>query len=134
MNKVNYDIFCENFETFIMNEFENGENMFKIIKDPTINIIKDFGINNKPDEVTEEEKKSTIDMEIKKEEVKDFVKDLNMIKLNLKNLYSLRYTNCTKGVQTMLKADDGYEKKLTNSIMHGYLRKPRRSCRIRHEG
>ena len=31
-NKVNHNIFCEKLKTFIMSEFENGENIFEVIK------------------------------------------------------------------------------------------------------
>ena len=49
-----------------------------------VDIISSFETNNKPVELSEAEKKSTIDVEIKKEEIKDYVKDLKLIKSNLK--------------------------------------------------
>ena len=50
-------------------------------------------------------------MEIKKEEIKEYVKDLKLIKSNLKKIYNLVYENCTDSVRTMLKTDDEYEAK-----------------------
>ena len=63
---------------------------------------------NKPVELTEDEKKSTIDVEIKKEEIKEYVKDLKTIKSNLKKIYTLTFGNCTEGVKTMLRADSDF--------------------------
>ena len=42
------------------------------------------------------------------------MKNLNIVKSNLKKIYSLIYGNCTEGVQTMLKADSDYEVKSQN--------------------
>ena len=94
-----------------MNEFKGGENVVEVTKNHTIDIISSFESNNKPVELTDEEKKSTIDVEIKKEEIKEYVKDLKLIKSNLNKIYNLVYGNCTDSVQTMLKTDDDYESK-----------------------
>ena len=65
--------------------------------------------HQKPKELTDEEKSSHIETEIKKEEIKEFVKNLSIVKSNLKKIYSLVYGNCTEGVQIMLKVDSDYE-------------------------
>ena len=62
-----------------MTEFKNGENVIQILKHHNTKIIDDFQNNNKPEELTEEGGKSTIDVEINKEEVKVYVKDLKLI-------------------------------------------------------
>ena len=59
-----------------MNEFKGGKNVVEVARNQAINIISSFQKNNKPVELTDEEKKSTIDVEIKKEENKEYVKDL----------------------------------------------------------
>ena len=53
-------------------------------KNYDVDIISSFETNNKPVELSEAKKKSTTDVEIKKEEIKDYVKDLKLIKSNLK--------------------------------------------------
>ena len=110
-NKVNYDIFCEKLGVYIMNEFKGGENVVEVTKNYAIDIISSFETNNKTVELSEAEKKSTIDVEIKKEEIKDYVKNLKLIKSNLKKIYNLVYGNCTDSVRTMVKTDDDYESK-----------------------
>ena len=111
--KVNYDIFCEKLGIYIMNEFKGGENVVEATKNQAIDIISSFEKENKPVELTEDEKKSIIDVEIKKEEIKEYVKDLKLVKSNLKKIYNLVYGNCTDSVRTMLKTDDDYESKST---------------------
>ena len=59
-----------------MNEFKGGKNVVEVARNQAINIISSFQKNNKPVELTDEEKKFTIDVEIKKEENKEYVKDL----------------------------------------------------------
>ena len=54
--KVNYDIFCEKFGVYIMNDFKGGENVVEVTKNQTIDIISSFEKENKPVELTDEEK------------------------------------------------------------------------------
>ena len=94
-----------------MKEFNNGENVIEVLQHPDTKVVTDFQNNNKPKELTEEEKESTIDTEIKKEEIKEYVNYLKLIKSNLKKLYALIYGNCTDSVKTMLMADAEYVEK-----------------------
>ena len=110
-HKVNYDIFFEKLGIYIMNDFKGGENVVEITKNQDTDIISSFQTMNKPVELTEDERLSTIDVEIKKEEIKEYVKDLKLIKTNLKKIYNLMYGNCTDSVRTMLKTDEDYESK-----------------------
>ena len=64
-----------------------------------------------------------VNVEIHKEEVKEYVKELKILKSNPKKLYSSIYGNCLEGVQTMLKVDKEYEEDWNISIMCGYSRK-----------
>ena len=92
--KVNYDQFCEKLYTYIMNTFKNGDSVVEVTKNPSANITEDFKTENKPNELTDEGKASHIETEIKEEEIKEFVKNLNIVKSNLKKIYSLFYGNC----------------------------------------
>ena len=111
VKKVNYDSFCEKLGVYIMREFKNGENVVEITKNPSEDVVKNFETIYKPTELSDEEKKSSVNTEIKKEEIKDYVKDLKTMKSNLKKIYNLVYGNCTDSVQTMLKAEDDFEAK-----------------------
>ena len=59
-------------------------------------------------------------MEIYKEEKKDYVKDLKLLKANLKKVYGIVYGNCTESVQTMIKTDSEYNEK-SKKFDHGCL-------------
>ena len=74
-------------------------------------IIEDFIATYKPKDLSDEERKSDIEDKIKREEIKEFVKNLSLAKSNLKKIYTLVYGNCTDGVHTMLKSDARYEEK-----------------------
>ena len=94
-----------------MKEFKNGENVIQVTKDPSENVVMNFEAYCKPKELTDEEKKSSVETEIKKEKIKEYVKDLKTMKSNLKKMYNLVYGNCTDSVQTMLKAENDFEVK-----------------------
>ena len=94
-----------------MTEFKNGDAIFQVTKEHDADVVHIFKDKNKPKGLTDEEKKDSVDVEIHKEEIKEYVKELKIIKSNLKKLYSLIYGNCTESVQTMLKADEDYEEK-----------------------
>ena len=66
IKKVNYDKFCEKIHTYIMNELKNGDTIVEITKNHSLDVIGDFENNNKPVELTDAEKKSTVDVEIHK--------------------------------------------------------------------
>ena len=82
--QVNYDAFCEKLGVCIVNEFKCGENVFKVTRNQVTDIVSSFERDNKPVMLTDEEKESNIDVEIKREEIKEHVKDLKLVKLNLK--------------------------------------------------
>ena len=109
--KVNFDKFCEKLETYIMKEFKGGEYVVDVLKEPGKDIIEAYKKTSKPADLTTEEKKSDVEVEIKKEEIKEYVKQVHTIKSNLKKIYSLIFGNCTEGVQTMIKTDSDYETK-----------------------
>ena len=54
--KITFDVFCEKISIYIMPEFNNGENDIEVLQHPDTKIVKDFQNNNKPKELTEEEK------------------------------------------------------------------------------
>ena len=110
--KVNYDIFCEKLYIYVMNELKDGNVIVQVVKNPETNIIDGFEKNNKPKELSVAASTSTVDKEIHKEEIEEYVKDLKQIKANLKKLYGLICGNCTKDVYTVLKADTDFEGKL----------------------
>ena len=69
--KITYDDFLEKLGIYIMTEFTGGKNVVEITKNQNSDIIGEFEAAYKPIESTEEEKKSSIETEIKKEEIKD---------------------------------------------------------------
>ena len=82
--KINYDSFCEKFGTYIMTEFKNGEAVIEVTKNHDFDVISHFQMNNKPGELSTEEKKKAVDVEIHKEEIKAYVKELKILKPNQK--------------------------------------------------
>ena len=97
-NNVTYDKFCEKLKAYIMNKFKGGENIVEVTKNPSVNIISAFDVNSTPKNLTKEGKESDIDVELKKEEIKE-LKDLKLIKSNLRQ----STTWYTEIVQTVFK-------------------------------
>ena len=69
-----------------MNKFNNGDHIFEVTKKNTRGHSVANRRRKNPTELTDEMKKSSIKVEIKKEEVKDYVKDMKLIKSNLKKV------------------------------------------------
>ena len=92
-----------------MNNFKNGDDIVEVTKNPQTDIIENFKTAHKLEELTNEENSSSIKTEIEKEETKEFAKNLNIVKSNIKKIYTLLYGNYIEGVQTMLKADADYK-------------------------
>ena len=94
-----------------MKEMKYGENIVELARDPDAEVLESFEDRQQPKELTDKEKKSDTNKEIKRKQVKDYVKQLKVVKSNLKNIYSLVFGNCSEGVHTMMKAEKGYNHK-----------------------
>ena len=100
--KSSYDNFLEKLGTCIMTELKVGQCIVEVTTQMDTDIIGNFETPHKPEELADEEKQSSVEREIKKEEIKDCVKDLKIIKSNLKKTCTMVFVNCTDGVKTML--------------------------------
>ena len=116
-NKVNHNQFCKKSLTHEC--AKKGNSVFEVTKNPSVDAVENFKRLHKPKELTDEEKWSDIETEIKKEEIKEFVKNLNTAKSNLKKMHILVCGNCTDGVQTLLKSDSDCEEKSQNLTASG---------------
>jgi len=94
-----------------MKEYTNGEDVVMITKDLHVDLIEKLETENKPKNLTVEEKKSDVEVDITREEIKVYVRDLKLLKSNVKKMYSLVFGNCTDGVPTLHKAEELYEEK-----------------------
>ena len=54
--KVNYDHFLEKLAIYIINELKNGDSIIEITKNPNATIIEDFQKDDKPKELSDEDK------------------------------------------------------------------------------
>ena len=68
--KISYDNFPEKLGIYIMTDLKGGENIVEVTKQTNTDIIGDFETLYKPVELTDEEKKSSIETEIKKKRLK----------------------------------------------------------------
>ena len=88
--KLNYDNFCEKLGIYVMNKLKSGETVVVVTKNYDADVINIFKTKHKPSELTAEEKKSTVDLNIHREEIKDYLKELKILKSNLKK-YTVWY-------------------------------------------
>ena len=94
-----------------MTESKNGGTIFLVTKEHNEDLMEIFKTENKPRSLTNKEKLDSANMKMHKEEIKERVKELKIIKSNLKKLLSVIYGNCTENAQTMLKEDKEHEDK-----------------------
>lgn len=81
-----------------MNKLRNGNAVFEVTQDHNVDVIVIFERENKLEELSKDEKKNTIDVEIHKEEIKEYAKDRKTLKSNPKTLYNLICRNYTESV------------------------------------
>ena len=77
---MSYDRFKEHLETYIIKNLNGGEYIVEGIKNTKLDVIDAFKPQNKPNELSDAEKASSIEVEIKKEEIKEYVEKLNLTK------------------------------------------------------
>ena len=81
----------------------NGEDVVVVTKDTNVNPMDVYILENQPEELAGKEQKSGITKNIKKEEVKSYVRDTKILKSNLKNICSLVKGQYTGGVLVVLQ-------------------------------
>ena len=91
----------------IVNELKNGDDIVEVTKHPDADIIGDFEKEDKPKELTNNEKQSEVDKKIRKKEIKEDVKDLHISELTRRR-YTVWYMEITR-VQMMVKTDSKYK-------------------------
>ena len=109
--KVNYDRFLEKLAIYVVNKLKNGDSLVEVTKTPNAKTIENFQEKNKPKELCDEDKESTVNVEMREEDTKECVKDLRLLKSNLKKLYGIVFGNCTESVQMMVRTDSEHEQK-----------------------
>ena len=62
----------------MMMEFKNGDAVFQITKEHDADVINIFKTKNELIGLTDEEKKDSVNVEIHKEEIKEYVKGLKI--------------------------------------------------------
>ena len=110
---VSFQIFMEKLATYVVSHLKDGgdiQAIFTEMKDPT----KSFNELHKPtkpkkDESSEESDIDEVDLEIYKEEVKQFVQRKMNLRQNIENSYGLVWGQCSNGLQTYIKGLFPYE-------------------------
>ena len=89
-----------------MKEFKNSEHVISITKGSNIHIIEEFKKKHKSSDLMTEEKELDIEVEIKKGEIKIYVKQMKIVNSNFNKTiqFSIRklhiwYTNIDQGRQ-----------------------------------
>ena len=106
--KSNYERFMDKLAIHAANELKDGDAIVEVTKNPKAKTIEDFKNKNKPIELSDDLKQSSVEVEIHKEEMKEHAKDLKLMKGNLKKACTIVFGNWTESVQTMIKTDYNY--------------------------
>ena len=73
--KVTFEAFCEKLDTYIMRGVKNGEDVVLVTRGKNIDPLVVFNNENILDKLTTEEQRSDVAKYIKKEEIKEFVRE-----------------------------------------------------------
>ena len=84
--KVTFEIFCEKLDTYIMRELKNGEAVVVVTRDKKTVPLVVFNKENIPDELTGKDQKLDVVKDIKKEEIREFVRDTMTLTSNLEKI------------------------------------------------
>ena len=108
--KVPFQIFMERLATYVVSNLKDGGDIqiiFTELKDPT----KSFNELHKPikPETSEGDELDEVDLEIYKEEVKQFVQRKMNLRRNIEKSFGLVWGQCSNGLQTYIKGLYSYE-------------------------
>ncbi len=111
--KVPFQVFMEKLATYVVSHLKDGgdvQMIFTEMKDPT----KTFNELHKPikperGESGDDDEIDEVDLEIYKEEVKQFVQRKMNLRRNMEKSYGLVWGQCSNGLQTYIKGLFSYE-------------------------
>jgi len=109
--KVPFQIFVEKIATYVVSNLKDGgdiQTIFLEMKDPS----KTFNESHKPikpEKRDEDEDIDEVDLEIYREEVKQFVQRKMNMRRNVEKSYGLVWGQCSNGLQTYIKGLSSYD-------------------------
>ena len=108
--KVSFQEFMDKIANYVVTNYKDGgdiQPLFVDLVDPT----SDFQAKNKPvkpESNQDEENPDEVDLEIYKEEVKQFVQRKMNLRRNMEKLYGLIWGQCSAGLQAYIKGTSAY--------------------------
>ena len=105
--KVMFDEFVEKFTNYLTSNMTGARDVVKTVTDRD-DALERIDVDE-PVDLTEEEERSKVKVMLKTEEVKKFGARRQLAKDNLVKVYGLIWGQCSPGLQTAMKGEDGYD-------------------------
>ena len=108
--KVSYRVFIEKMTDYVLREIVDASDVLPILsqeKDP----IPIFTAEHMPEELDDEQKKSSVLVKILDQRIKKFVDREIRVQTNVKRIYGLIKGQCSHSLRALLKQEKDYEEK-----------------------
>ena len=109
-NKVTFEVFREKLAIHVLSEFRNGRDILPAIKkmtDPRVTLRSRSG----PKELTDEEKKSSIEVELQKQRIKPYIEREITARTNMDKLYGVIKGQCSESCIGIIENDKDHDDK-----------------------
>ena len=108
--KVSFRVFIEKMIEYVLREVRDASDVLPVLtkrEDP----VRIFRTNNMPTELSDEEKKKEVLVEIQKQRIKKFVDREIAVESNMKRVYGLIKGQCSHSLRALLKQESNFEEK-----------------------
>jgi len=108
--KMSYRSFMEKMVEYILSNFDNANDVLSVVRDE-VDPIVDFETNNLPKDLTEEEKKSGVKVEIQQQRIKLYMTRELELENNKRKIYGLVKGQILHSLKALLKQETDYDAK-----------------------
>ena len=108
--KTSFRVFMEKMEEYILRKLDNGSDVLPLVreqKDPRVSFEK----KHLPKELSTEDKKSEVKVEVHKQRIKMYVNREIELEANMVKVYGLVKGQCSHSLKAVLKREDDYDDK-----------------------
>ena len=110
--KVQFQVFVDKVGNYAYSNVKNGGDLIPLFKDMA-DPKQEFDDKRKPQKLSEDKMKDSLEVDIYKEEIKIYVTSKSILSRNLEKTYGIIWGQCSSALQSKVKSITSYNIKST---------------------
>jgi hypothetical protein len=107
--KVTFEVFREKLATYVLSEFNNPKDVLPAVKRMTDPMV-DFKAKQAPKDLTDDEKKSDVEVQMQQQRIKLYISRETMVRTNMDKLYGIITGQCSQASIAIMENRNDFQK------------------------